>query len=59
MGKLTAVQIRNFREPGRYSDGDGLILNLVGPGRGSWVLRVQSNGKRRDIGMLDVRLGSC
>lgn len=51
MGKLTAVQIRNLREPGRYSDGEGLILNLVGPGRGSWVVRVQSNGKRRDIGI--------
>lgn len=51
MGKLTAVQIRNLREPGRYSDGDGLILNLVAPGRGSWVVRVQSNGKRRDIGI--------
>jgi len=51
MGNLTAVQIRNLREPGRYSDGDGLILNLVGPGRGSWLVRVQSNGKRRDIGI--------
>ncbi len=51
MGKLTAVQIRNLREPGRYSDGDGLILNLVAPGRGSWLVRVQSNGKRRDIGI--------
>jgi integrase len=49
MGKLTAVQIRSLKEPGRYSDGEGLILNLTGPGRGSWLVRVQASGKRRDI----------
>jgi hypothetical protein len=49
MGKLTAVQIRNLKEPGRYSDGEGLILSLTGPGRGSWLIRVQASGKRRDI----------
>lgn len=51
MGKLSAVQIRNLKEPGRYSDGDGLILQLYGPGRGSWMLRVQSSGRRHDIGL--------
>lgn len=51
MGNLTAIRIRNLREPGRYSDGEGLILNLVGPGRGSWIVRVQADGKRKDIGL--------
>lgn len=51
MGKLTAVQLRNLSEPGRYSDGEGLILKFVGPGRGSWIVRVQADGKRRDIGL--------
>ena len=52
MGMLTAIQIRNFKEPGRYSDGQGLILKLVSPGRSSWIVRVQASGKRRDIGLV-------
>lgn len=59
---LTAIQIRNFKEPGRYSDGEGLILNLISPGRGSWMVRVQANGKRRDIGLgalADIGLGEA
>jgi integrase len=51
MGKLSAVQVRNLKEPGRYSDGEGLILQLYGPGRGSWLLRIQSKGRRHDIGL--------
>lgn len=51
MGKLTAIQIRNIKEPGRYSDGEGLMLKLVAPGRGSWFVRVQTGGKRKDIGL--------
>ena len=62
MGMLTAIQIRSFKEPGRYSDGEGLILNLISPGRGSWMVRVQANGKRRDIGLgalADIGLGEA
>lgn len=51
MGKLTATKIKNLGQAGRYSDGDGLFLDLTGPGRGSWMLRVQMGGKRRDIGL--------
>ncbi|TNE28785.1 MAG: site-specific integrase [Alphaproteobacteria bacterium] len=51
MGKLTAMGVKNLAEPGRYSDGEGLILKLSGKGKGSWILRVQANGKRRDIGL--------
>lgn len=51
MGKLTAVKIRSLTEPGRYSDGDGLFLEINGKGAGSWILRVQNNGKRQDIGL--------
>jgi hypothetical protein len=50
MGKLTALRIRSLTEPGRYPDGDGLFLKLTGKGSGSWILRVQAGGKRRDIG---------
>lgn len=51
MGKLTSIGIKNLKEPGRYSDGEGLILKFSGPGTGSWILRVQSDGKRKDIGL--------
>jgi integrase len=51
MGKLTALGIRGLKEPGRYSDGEGLILKLISPGKGSWILRVQVDGRRRDIGL--------
>ncbi|MFC7332932.1 tyrosine-type recombinase/integrase [Rhodocista pekingensis] len=51
MGKLTALQVRNAKEPGRYGDGDGLFLEVGKSGSRSWILRVQANGKRRDIGL--------
>ena len=51
MGKLTVAQIRALKEPGRYSGGDGLILEFTRPGRAYWFVRVQHNGRRRDIGL--------
>ncbi|MEG3146544.1 integrase arm-type DNA-binding domain-containing protein [Sphingomonas sp. RT2P30] len=51
MGKLTALKVRSLIEPGRYSDGDGLFLELNGKGSGRWLLRIQSDGRRRDIGL--------
>src|SRR5690606_26501385 len=51
MEKLTAMGVKNLTAPGRYSDGEGLILKLAGKGKGSWIVRVQANGKRRDIGL--------
>lgn len=51
MGKLTALKIKSLKEPGRYSDGDGLFLDINGKGGASWILRVQTAGKRKDIGL--------
>lgn len=51
MGKLTAVKIRSLIGPGRYSDGAGLFLEINGKGAASWILRVQANGRRQDIGL--------
>ncbi len=51
MGKLTALKIRSLAEAGRHADGDGLFLDVTGKGSGRWVLRVQSNGRRREIGL--------
>lgn len=51
MGKLTATAVKAVREPGRYPDGDGLMLFVDGNGARKWVLRIQLNGKRRDFGL--------
>jgi hypothetical protein len=55
MGKLTASKVRALTEPGRYSEGEGLFLELNGKDSGRWLLRVQSGGRRRDIGLGSLR----
>lgn len=62
MGKLNPLQVRNLKEPGRYSDGDGLLLEVRPGGAKSWIARLQANGKRRDYGLgsaKDVSLGEA
>ena len=49
MGTLTVRSVAALKEPGRYSDGDGLHLRILADGRRYWVLRVQIDGRRRDI----------
>ncbi len=51
MSKLTAITIRNLKEPGSYGDGKGLMLVIGKSGSRSWVLRASVNGKRKDIGL--------
>ncbi|MBO9510606.1 site-specific integrase [Erythrobacter sp. A6_0] len=52
MAKLAATFIKSKDlEPGRYQDGAGLFLNVTKSGTRSWVVRLQSNGKRRDFGL--------
>lgn len=51
MGKLNPIQLKALNEPGRYVDGDGLMLEVKPSGSKSWVVRLQSNGKRRDFGL--------
>ncbi len=48
------MQVKNLKEPGRYSDGDGLLLQVRPNGAKSWLARIQTNGKRRDIGLGDA-----
>lgn len=49
---LTALQVKNAKlKPGRYADGKGLYLFVKPSGSRSWVLRVQGNGRRRDLGL--------
>lgn len=50
MAKLTAKSVERAK-PGRHADGLGLYLLVSKGGAKSWVLRVQVNGRRRDIGL--------
>lgn len=54
MGKLSAIAVKNLKEPGRYSDGEGLILKLAAQGRGSGVLRVQAEARNADDFIADT-----
>ncbi|MFA5969142.1 MAG: integrase arm-type DNA-binding domain-containing protein [Sphingomonas sp.] len=47
--------IKELTEPGRYSDGEGLLLQISPSGGKSWLMRVQVNGRRRDIGLGELR----
>lgn len=51
MGRLTATAVKAANAPGRYGDGDGLALLVGKSGSKSWIVRVQKDGKRRDIGL--------
>lgn len=50
MGKLTALKVRSAK-PGRHGDGEGLYLLVKPSGARSWLLRIQQDGKRRDLGL--------
>lgn len=57
MGKLTAMGVKAaLATPGTYQDGDGLFLKVSGKGAASWKLRVQHDGRRRDIGIGSAKL---
>jgi len=51
MGTLTALSVKAATTKGRYGDGDGLALIVKSATRRSWMLRMQVDGKRRDIGL--------
>ena len=50
MANLTAAKVRNAG-PGRYSDGNGLILVVWPSGSRNWIQRITVDGKRRDVGL--------
>jgi len=59
MSKLTALQVSRVSEPGLYSDGGGLYLQVTAP-RGqdrtghpprSWIFKFTLNGKAREMGI--------
>lgn len=44
--------------PGTYQDGDGLFLKIDKRGGAYWLLRLQRDGKRQDIGLGSAKLVS-
>lgn len=57
MGNLTAISVKAaLATPGTYQDGDGLFLKVKPSGAASWNLRIQRDGKRRDIGLGSAKL---
>lgn len=43
-------------KPGRHGDGEGLCLLVKPTGARTWVLRIQVDGRRRDVGLGTVRV---
>ena len=55
---LTAVFVKQCKQPGLYRDGQGLLLRVDHSGAKRWVLRVAVRGKRRDVGLGSARVVS-
>jgi integrase len=50
--KLTVKHVaKALKHPGRYGDGNGLYLQVMTAGRGSWLLRFERNGRERAMGL--------
>jgi integrase len=49
--QLSAIQVARMKEPGRYSDGLGLYLQVAPGGSKSWLFRFQRNGQARQMGL--------
>jgi integrase len=62
MGILTALAVKAATAPGRYHDGDGLMLVVQPSGARSWIVRLQVDRRRREFGLgraADVSLGEA
>lgn len=53
---LKSLQIKSLTKPGKYSDGNGLYLNIRSSGTKSWIYRYQLNGKRKEIGLGSIKI---
>ena len=49
---LSALDVKRLREPGRYVDGDGLLLHVVTKDRRNWTYRyIGEHGRERWMGL--------
>lgn len=53
---LSAAFVRTVKEPGKYLDGNGLVLVVDPSGARRWVQRLVIRGKRREMGLGPVSL---
>src|SRR5260370_22391436 len=51
IGKLTALAVRQAKQPGLYGDGGGLFLQASQGGAKSWVFRYKVAGRLRVMGL--------
>ena len=55
IGKLSALKVDRLKEPGMYSDGGGLYLQVTGDGKKhvnkSWLFQFKVNGRERQMGL--------
>jgi len=51
INQLNVLTVLNLTKAGRYSDGNGLYLNIDQVGNKKWIFRFQLNGKRRNMGL--------
>jgi integrase len=49
--RLTALQVQRLKEPGYYTDGAGLVLQVAAGGSKSWLFRFRFGGKLREMGL--------
>ena len=49
--RLTAAKVDTVKQPGQYSDGNGLTLFVEKSGSKHWVQRVTIRGRRRNLGL--------
>ena len=56
MGSLTVLKLKTLTAPGRYADGDGLMLLVSPTGARSWMMRATIGGKRRDFGLGSLKV---
>lgn len=55
---LTAMQVKQAKQPGKVADGNGLYLVVDPSGAKRWIQRIVIHGKRRDLGLGSVGLVS-
>jgi integrase len=49
--KFSAADVRRLRKPGKYGDGQGLILHVVTKDRRNWIFRYMRAGRERVMGL--------
>ena len=49
--KLTALEVARLKQPGRYSDGHGLWLQVSQTGTKAWLFRYMRDGRARQMGL--------